>query len=75
MSIGKKGSQKHGCQIVFFVVSSRALTFVSNNFAGEIPAVELMDDDKELLALITRELKSYLENMEKIRYSIVVLYY
>lgn len=46
---------------------NRALSFISNNFGGQIPPCELTEEDRELLALVTRELTGYLDNMEKIR--------
>ncbi len=47
---------------------NRALMFVSNNFKGIMPAVELSTaEDKELLAMVTRELQKYNENLEKIK--------
>ena len=47
---------------------SRALMFVANTFKGVIPAIELNDEDGELLASINRELTVYLENMERCRW-------
>ena len=41
--------------------------FVNNNFGGQISPMDLTDEDKELLALITRELKLYLDSMDKLR--------
>ena len=41
--------------------------FVNNNFNGAIPAVTLTEEDTELLAQVTRELKLYGSNLEKIR--------
>ncbi|XP_066029111.1 methionine--tRNA ligase, cytoplasmic-like [Pocillopora verrucosa] len=46
---------------------NRALMFVQNNFDGSIPAMELTDDDKKFIALINKELKTYIDNLEKIR--------
>lgn len=46
---------------------NRALMFVSNFFGATIQKIELNDEDKELLAYITRELQGYVENLEKIR--------
>ena len=43
------------------------LMFVQNNFDGSIPAMELTDDDKKFIALINKELKTYIDNLEKIR--------
>lgn len=43
---------------------NRALMFLSNNFEGEVQPMALEDDDKQLLALITRELKVYIDNLE-----------
>ena len=45
----------------------RALVFVSNFFNGEIPELHITDDDKELVALVTRELHKYVDNLEKIK--------
>ncbi|XP_060077335.1 methionine--tRNA ligase, cytoplasmic-like [Ylistrum balloti] len=51
---------------------NRALMFLSNNFEGTIQEMVLADEDKQLLAQVTRELCTYIENMEqaKIRDSI-----
>ncbi|KAK7482471.1 hypothetical protein BaRGS_00026288, partial [Batillaria attramentaria] len=43
---------------------NRALMFLSNNFGGVIQPIELEDEDKQLLALINRELTLYITNME-----------
>ena len=43
------------------------LMFVQNNFDGSTPAMELTDDDKKFIALINKELKTYIDNLEKIR--------
>ena len=42
--------------------------FVHNNFGGVIPAMELNEDDKNFIALINKELKSYVDNLERMRY-------
>lgn len=41
--------------------------FVQNNFAASIPAMELTDEDKNFIALINKELKTYIDNLEKMR--------
>ena len=38
--------------------------FLANNFGGVIQEITLADDDKQLLALITRELAAYIDNLE-----------
>ena len=45
----------------------RALTFVSNTFGGAIQPMDLTEDDFHLLALVNRELSTYIENMEDAR--------
>ena len=45
----------------------RALMFVQNNFGASIPAMELTDEDKNFIALINKELKTYIDNLEKMR--------
>ena len=45
----------------------RALMFVHNNFGGEIGVMELMDIDRELLVMVNRELKTYINNLEHIK--------
>ena len=47
----------------------RALAFLANNFGGVIPAIDLTEADSELLALINRDLKEYLTNLEKLRWA------
>ena len=46
----------------FFLFFS-ALMFVQKNFDGSIPAMELTDDDKKFIALINKELKTYIDNL------------
>lgn len=46
---------------------NRALMFVYNNFGGVIPEMDLTEDDKNFIALINKELKSYIDNNEKMR--------
>lgn len=46
--------------------------FLNNNFNGIIPNMDLKDEDKNFIALVNRELKSFVDNMEKIRYLSVV---
>lgn len=40
---------------------NRALVFVSNNFDGIVPEMNLTDDDKQIVAAINLEIKAYLE--------------
>ncbi|XP_063424001.1 methionine--tRNA ligase, cytoplasmic-like isoform X3 [Mytilus trossulus] len=44
---------------------NRGLKFLSDNFGGVIQEMNLKDEDKELLALINRELQTYIDNMEQ----------
>lgn len=44
---------------------ARGLKFLSDNFGGVIQEMNLRDEDKELLALINRELQTYIDNMEQ----------
>ena len=39
--------------------------FLANSFGGVVQDMTLEDGDKQLLALITRELKSYIHNLEE----------
>lgn len=41
--------------------------FLSNNFGRVIQEIHLTDDDLQLLALITRELRSYIHNLDNCR--------
>ena len=41
--------------------------FVQNNFGGAIPALELTDEDKNFIALINKELKTYIDDLQKMR--------
>lgn len=41
--------------------------FVHNNFGGAIPAMKLTEDDKNFIALINKELKTYIDDLEKMR--------
>ena len=42
--------------------------FVSNNFGGVVPKMDLTEDDKNFIALINKELKSYIDDNEKMRW-------
>ncbi|KAL3859984.1 hypothetical protein ACJMK2_010161 [Sinanodonta woodiana] len=44
---------------------NRALKFVDSNFGGVIQQMDLTSDEFNLLALINRELHTYIENMEQ----------
>ena len=41
--------------------------FVYNNFDGVVPAVDLTEDDKNFIALVNKELKSFIDNNERMR--------
>ncbi len=43
--------------------------FVSNSFDGSIQQMDLSADDFNLIALVTRELRSYIDNMENARFA------
>ena len=42
--------------------------FVYNNFDATIPTMDLGEEDKNFIALINRELKSYIDNNERMRW-------
>ncbi|CAG9858998.1 unnamed protein product [Phyllotreta striolata] len=46
---------------------NRALVFAKNNFNRTVPEMNLLDEDYNLLALCTRELKGYLDSLEKVK--------
>ncbi|RWS04885.1 hypothetical protein B4U79_12907 [Dinothrombium tinctorium] len=46
---------------------NRALLFIKNNFDGVVPKIDLKDDDKHLITLINREVKTYIELLEKVK--------
>ncbi|KAF8778171.1 Methionine--tRNA ligase like protein [Argiope bruennichi] len=46
---------------------NRALSFISNNFDGCIPEMLLEEGDRKVIAQVDRELKSYIQCMEKTR--------
>lgn len=46
---------------------NRALVFCEKNFNGVVPAMNLTNDEHILLALINRELRSYVNSLEKAR--------
>lgn len=46
---------------------NRALVFCEKNFDSTIPAISLADDDVNLIALVNREIKAYIQAMEKAR--------
>ena len=41
--------------------------FIQNNFSGVVPNMTLKDEDKNFIALINKDLKSYIDNLEKMR--------
>ena len=41
--------------------------FVHNNFGGRLGAIELTDVERELLVMVNRELKAYINNLEHIK--------
>ena len=41
--------------------------FVHNNFGGAVPAMNLTEEDKNFIALINKELKTYIDDLEKMR--------
>lgn len=47
--------------------SSRAGMFVSKFFDGCVPAMELLQEDKKLLALVGWELQQYIQLMDKVK--------
>ncbi|KAK3757029.1 hypothetical protein RRG08_041805 [Elysia crispata] len=46
---------------------NRALSFLFNIFGGVIQEMELNEEDQKLLALVTRELQTYISNLEACR--------
>ncbi|RWS29485.1 Methionine--tRNA ligase: cytoplasmic-like protein [Leptotrombidium deliense] len=46
---------------------NRALKFLKEQFNGTIPKIDLNDDDKQYLVLINREIRSYIELLEKVK--------
>ncbi|XP_063700982.1 methionine--tRNA ligase, cytoplasmic [Culicoides brevitarsis] len=46
---------------------NRALVFCEKNFASTIPVIKLEEDELILLALVNRELKGYIQSLEKAR--------
>lgn len=51
---------------------SRALVFVFNNFGQCVPEIKPTEEDKELLAQVTRELQTYLKHLENIRSAFII---
>ena len=41
--------------------------FVHNNFGGVVPAMDLTEEDNNFIALINKELKTYIDDLEKMR--------
>ncbi len=48
-------------------LSSRAGMFVAKFFEGCVPAMELQQEDKKLLALVGWELQQYIQLMDKVK--------
>ncbi len=63
----RKGFTAHLSATCDLLGCTRGLTFVKNNFGGTIPEMRLGEDESELLALVSRELKLYIDNLEKIK--------
>ena len=40
---------------------------MKNSFGGMIPDIKLGDEESELLAFVTKELRAYIVNLEKIK--------
>lgn len=59
--------------LIFYLLFSRGLSFISNNFGGSIPEMMLDEKEKLLIAQINQELKSYISFMEKTRYGLLLL--
>lgn len=47
---------------------NRALVFCEKNFNATVPEIDLLEDDLILLALINRELKGYIQSMQKSKF-------
>lgn len=47
---------------------NRSLVFCEKNFDGIVPAIKLTVDETLLLALVNREIKSYVQSMEKSKF-------
>ena len=41
--------------------------FLKNNFASTIPPMDLTTDDYTLIAMVTRELKAYINSLESLK--------
>uniref|UniRef100_A0A2R5LNK0 Methionine--tRNA ligase, cytoplasmic n=1 Tax=Ornithodoros turicata TaxID=34597 RepID=A0A2R5LNK0_9ACAR len=46
---------------------NRALTFLYNNFGGVVPELDLTEDDKVVIAKVSRQLSHYIGFMDKVR--------
>ena len=70
VSWGAMSGLRHGSVswgVVFFhwvLRCFRALMFLANSFGGVVQDMELEEEDQQLLALVTRELQSYIDNLE-----------
>ncbi|XP_006814435.1 methionine--tRNA ligase, cytoplasmic-like [Saccoglossus kowalevskii] len=49
------------------LLAACALVFCDRNFNGEVPVMDLNDDDKQLLAMVNRELQTYIQCLNKAR--------
>lgn len=45
----------------------RSLMFLKNNFDSTIPPMDLTTEDYSLIAMITRELKAYINSLESLK--------
>ena len=65
MSGLRPGSVSWGVVFFHWVLRCfRALMFLANSFGGVVQDMELEEEDQQLLALVTRELQSYIDNLE-----------
>lgn len=46
---------------------NRGLMFVANKFDGKLPRIEFTQQERELVAAVTNELKEYIDSLERIR--------
>lgn len=51
----------------FLLLTCRAGMFVTKFFEGSVPAMELQQEDKKLLALVGWELQQYIQLMDKVK--------
>jgi len=50
----------------------RALMFAASKFGRKLPAINIIDQDAELLSRVSQELQQYIVNMDNVKFVVCV---